>query len=183
MTWTRIGIPRWLSWWRIRLQCRRPLFDSWVRKIAWRRDRPPTPVFLGFPVAQLVKNPPAMQETWVHSMGLEDPLEKKMTTHSSIVAWRIPWQRCLAGYSPWDQKELDTTEQLRFHSLMGSSFIHLIRTDSNEFFLMVSNIPWWEDMWTQGLFISMYDKIHYQKKKVIRFHSLDISVMKNMCHF
>jgi len=44
-------------------------------KICWRRDRLPTPVFLGFPVAQLVKNPPAMQETWVQSMGWEDPLE------------------------------------------------------------------------------------------------------------
>ena len=40
------------------------------------RDRLPTPVFLGFPWAQLVKNPPAMQETWVQSLGWEDPLEK-----------------------------------------------------------------------------------------------------------
>ena len=64
----------------------------------------------------VVKNPLSMQETWVRSLGWEDPLEKEMTTHSSIVAWRIPWQRCLAGYSPWGQKELDTTEQLNFHS-------------------------------------------------------------------
>ena len=42
-------------------------------------------------VAQLVKNPPAMQETWVQSLGLEDPLEKGKATHSSILAWRIPW--------------------------------------------------------------------------------------------
>ena len=42
-------------------------------------------------VAQLVKNPPAMQETWVWSLGWEDPLEKGMATHSSILAWRIPW--------------------------------------------------------------------------------------------
>ena len=42
-------------------------------------------------VAQLVKNLPAMQETWVRSLGWEDPLEKGMTTHSSILAWRIPW--------------------------------------------------------------------------------------------
>ena len=41
-------------------------------------------------VAQLVKNPPAMRETWVQSLGWEDPLEKVMTTHSSILAWRIP---------------------------------------------------------------------------------------------
>ena len=42
-------------------------------------------------VAQLVKNPPAMQETWVRSLGWECPLEKGMATHSSILAWRIPW--------------------------------------------------------------------------------------------
>ena len=43
------------------------------------------------PVAQMVKNPPAMRETWVQSLGWEDPLEEGMTTHSSILAWRIQW--------------------------------------------------------------------------------------------
>ena len=42
-------------------------------------------------VAQLVKNPPAMQETWVRSLHWEDPLEKEKATHSSILAWRSPW--------------------------------------------------------------------------------------------
>ena len=42
-------------------------------------------------VAQMVKNLPAMQETWVQSLGGEDPLEKGMATHSNILAWRIPW--------------------------------------------------------------------------------------------
>ena len=42
-------------------------------------------------VAQLVTNPPAMQETWVRSLGWEDPLEKGTATHSSILAWRISW--------------------------------------------------------------------------------------------
>ena len=42
-------------------------------------------------VAQTVKQLPAMQETWVQSLGREDPLEKEMATHSSILAWRIPW--------------------------------------------------------------------------------------------
>ena len=42
-------------------------------------------------VAQLVKNPPAMQETWVQSLGWEDSLEEGKATHSSILAWRIPW--------------------------------------------------------------------------------------------
>ena len=42
-------------------------------------------------MAQLVKNPPAMQETWVRFLGWEYPLEKGKVTHSSILAWRIPW--------------------------------------------------------------------------------------------
>ena len=44
-------------------------------------------------VAQMAKNLPAMQETWVQSLGQEDPLEEGMTTHSSILAWRIPMDR------------------------------------------------------------------------------------------
>ena len=62
-------------------------------------------------VARLVKNPPAVQETWVQSLGREDPLEKGKATHSSILAWRIPW----TVYSPWGHKESDTTEQLSLH--------------------------------------------------------------------
>ena len=42
-------------------------------------------------VTQLLKNPPVMRETWVQSLGWEDPLEKGMATHSGILAWRIPW--------------------------------------------------------------------------------------------
>ena len=59
-------------------------------------------------VAQLVKNLPAMRETWVQSLGWEDPLENGKATHSSILAWRIPW----TVYSPWHLKESDTTERL-----------------------------------------------------------------------
>ena len=46
---------------------------------------------LGGSVAQMVKNLPAVQETWVPSLGWKDPLEKGMATHSSILAWKIPW--------------------------------------------------------------------------------------------
>ena len=48
---------------------------------------------LGFPGASVVKNPPAMQEMRVPSLGRADPLEKGMTTHSSVLAWRTPWDR------------------------------------------------------------------------------------------
>ena len=50
-----------------------------------------TSVSLASLVAQTVKNPLAMQETWVQSLGREDPLEKEMATHSSVFAWKIPW--------------------------------------------------------------------------------------------
>ena len=64
-------------------------------------------------VAQMVKNMPAVQEIWVQSLDQEDPLEKGMATHSSVLAWKIPWtERSLASYSPWGHKELDRTEQL-----------------------------------------------------------------------
>ena len=53
-----------------------------------------------------------MQETQVRSLGWEDPLEQEMATHSSILAWKIPWMEELVGYSPRGHKESDTTERL-----------------------------------------------------------------------
>ena len=64
-------------------------------------------------IAQLVKNPPAMRGTWVQSLGYKDPLEKGKATHSSILAWRIPWIVAVV-HSPWGRKESDMTEQLSF---------------------------------------------------------------------
>jgi hypothetical protein len=64
----------------------------------------------------LVKKLPARQETQVQFLGQEDPLEKKIATHSSILAWKTRWrreappmERSLVGYSPWGSQELDTT--------------------------------------------------------------------------
>ena len=61
-------------------------------------------------VAQLVKNLPAMWETWVRSLGWEDPLEKGKATHFSLLAWRIPWTIHSMGH-----EQLDMTEQLSLH--------------------------------------------------------------------
>ena len=71
-------------------------------------------------MAQRVKCVPAMRETWVQSLGREDPLDKEMATHSSILFFffstpvflpgKSHGQRCLAGYSPWGRKALDMTE-------------------------------------------------------------------------
>ena len=69
-------------------------------------------------MVQMLKNLPAMQETWVRSLGQEDPLEKGMTTHSSILDWRIP-QRSLADYSSWGHKVLDMTERLTLSLIQG----------------------------------------------------------------
>ena len=60
-------------------------------------------------MAQPVKNPPAVQEMWVRFLSQEDSLEEGVTTHPSILAWRIPMDRG-AVYGPWGHKELDTTE-------------------------------------------------------------------------
>ena len=60
-------------------------------------------------VAQLAKNPPAMQETQVQFLGQEDPLEKEMATHSSILAWKIPWTEESGGLQSMGLQESDTT--------------------------------------------------------------------------
>ena len=65
-------------------------------------------------VAQTVKNPPAVCETWVRSLSWEDPLEEGMTTHCSILAWRIPMDKGAWWDTVHGVKESDTTERLYF---------------------------------------------------------------------
>ena len=72
------------------------------------------------PMAQWVKNPPAMQETkemWVPSLGWEDPLGEEMATHSSMLAWEIPWTEAPGGLQSMDRKESDMTERLTLTNL------------------------------------------------------------------
>ena len=77
-------------------------------------------------VAQTVKHLPTMWETRVWSLGQEDPLEKEMATHSSMLAWKIPWiEEHDRLYSPWGCKESDTTERL--HSLNHNSVILIVK--------------------------------------------------------
>ena len=77
-------------------------------------------------VAQMVKNPPAMQETWVRSLGREDPRRRK---RQPILAWRIPWTEEANGLQSMGRKESDTTEPLHFLSLLcvdqSDSVIHI----------------------------------------------------------
>ena len=68
-------------------------------------------------MGQRLKRLPPMREIQVRSLGWEDPLEKEMATHSSILAWRIPWTEELGGLQSTGHKESDTTERLHFHFL------------------------------------------------------------------
>ena len=73
-----------------------------------------------FLVAQLVKNLPAMQETWVRSLGWEDPLEKGIATHSSVLAWRIPW----TVYSMGSQRVGHDWVTFTFHAYMKLLYMY-----------------------------------------------------------
>ena len=61
-------------------------------------------------MTQMVKNLPAVWKNWIQSLGQEDPLEKEMAMHSSVLAWRIQGQRSLVGCHLWGRTEVDTTE-------------------------------------------------------------------------
>ena len=63
----------------------------------------------------MVMNPPAMQETQVGSLGQEDPLKKEMATHSSTLAWRIPWTEEPGGLVHGVAKEVDTIQRIKQH--------------------------------------------------------------------
>ena len=69
----------------------------------------------------MVKNPPTMWATWVRSLGWEDPLEQGMATHSSILAWRIPWTEELGRLWSWSQQR-DTTERLNAFTFISFSW-------------------------------------------------------------
>ena len=87
------------------LQCRRPRFDFWARKFPWKRERLPTPVFLGFPGGSDGKEYTCSTGDLGLIPGWEDPLEEGMATHSSILAWRIPWTEEPGGlWSMWSQR-------------------------------------------------------------------------------
>ena len=67
-------------------------------------------------MVKMVKNLPAMWETQVQFLGQEDPLEKGMATHSSSLAWRIPWTESPGGLQSMWSKELDTSEHIHTHT-------------------------------------------------------------------
>ena len=90
-------------------------------------------------VTPTVKHLPAMQETWVQSLGWEDPLEKGMANHSSILQpGELHRQRSLAGYSPWGHKESGTTERLSLSHVWALFITKLFNLQMyHKYFLLV----------------------------------------------
>ena len=70
-------------------------------------------------MAQIINNLSAIQETWVQSLGQEDALEKGMATHSSIVAWEIPWTEEPGGLQSMGSQRVGHDERLSLHSLIS----------------------------------------------------------------
>ena len=70
-------------------------------------------------MAQIINNLSALQETWVQSLGQEDALEKGMATHSSIVAWEIPWTEEPGGLQSMGSQRVGHDERLSLHSLIS----------------------------------------------------------------
>ena len=112
-------------------------------KIPWRRARLPTPLLFGFPGGsdgkestwkKEKKNPPAVQETWLQSLGREDPLEKGVATLSSILSWRIPKDR--GAWWATGDKESDTAEWLStaHGSLWGKNSIFWLKKKRSKWF-------------------------------------------------
>ena len=83
-------------------------------------------------VAHRVKNTPAMQETWVWSLGQEDHLEKGTATHSRILAGESHGQRSLVGCSPWSRKELGMTERLTLSHFTLEKRLNTKEKDENK---------------------------------------------------
>ena len=89
------------------------LFCKMTANYTSYHNKAPINYFAGFPGGSVVKNLPAMRETqemWVQSLGREDPLEEGMATHSSLLAWRVPWTEEPGGLQSMGHKESDTTE-------------------------------------------------------------------------
>ena len=94
-------------------------------------------------VTQTVKNLPAMQETWVWSLGWADPLEKGMATHSSSLAWRIPWTEEPGGLQSMGSQSIEYNRGTFTHILISSPWWNLLLSDVVLFIyvLMCSHPP------------------------------------------
>ena len=106
LEWVAIPFSRRSSWprdWTQISNCKQ-IFYLWaIREVPYL---PVDTTNSHFSPVSVVKNPPAKQETWVQSLGQEDPLEKEMATHYNFLAWEIPWERSLFGCCLWGHKRV-----------------------------------------------------------------------------
>ena len=122
-----VGLPWQLSWWRILLQRKRSQFDPWVGKIPGEETGYPFQYSWASLVAQMKKNLPTMQETWVWFLGWEDsPGGRHGNTLQYSCLENPHGQRSLMGNSSWGHKESDTTEQLSTHMVVLSIVAPLV---------------------------------------------------------
>ena len=121
-------------------------------------------------VAELVKNPLEMRETWVQSLGWEDPLEKGIATHSSILAWRIH-----GLYRSWGCKDSDTTEWL----LLNQECRHreIIGQSIKKIFL----VPWWIEIEKECTFFPLEKFFFFKEYKTIDHYS-SVFTIKYIIH-
>ena len=120
------------------LQCRRPLLDSWVKKFPWRRNRLPTPVFLGFPGGSDSKESVCSAKDLGSIPGLGiSPGRKHGNALQCSYLENSCGKRSLAGYSPWGHKESDMSEQI--------SIAHWIETfNCGKCFILLSMEDFWK---------------------------------------
>ena len=121
-----------------------------------------------------------VQETWVRSLGQENPLEKRMATNSSILAWRIPWTEGPGGCSPWGHKESNMTEQLNNNS---NYHIYCLETIS-----LLSKSKWKKKKrnrcGTQADFYHARNGRNLGKKcKIMQVFSMQVFVLENTLVF
>ena len=99
-------------------------------------------------MAQTVKNPPAMQETWVRSLGQEDPLEKEMAIHSSILTWRIPWTEEPGGL------QSTRSQRVRHDWVTNTAHLELSLIYLGFRKILVKHLsfshPWWSELQTNS---------------------------------
>ena len=126
-------------------------------------------------VAHTLKSLPAMKETQVRSLGQEDPLEKGMAAHSSILAWDFHGQRSLVGYSPWCRKKSDTTEQLTFSLNMLSSNKQPVGTQTQGAHCVPSKSQWKKTNAEKHVYYR-YTHTHTQQQKYVRRNSSSVTL-------
>ena len=107
---------------------------------------------------QRLKCLPAMWGTWVRSLGQEDPLEKEMATHSSILAWRIPWTKELGELQSIGRKVSDTTERLHFHFHFPCTLLLLLFPPFSNLSLNISPFM----LILKDIFLLSHSQYHFQ---------------------